>query len=106
MQSHPLASGNWLRALDLHLSDLEEIVAVGRRDDQNMQQLLTAIHGQYRPNRVIAGFQQGDAALPVIGRLARDRGMIDNRPTVYLCRQRTCLPPVTDPEQLRRLLQG
>lgn len=106
MQAHPLASGNWLCALELHLSDPEEIFVFGRHNDQNTQQLLMAIHGQYRPNRVVAGFRQGDAALPVIGKLARDRGMIDNHPTAYLCRQRACLPPVTDPEQLRRLLQG
>jgi uncharacterized protein YyaL (SSP411 family) len=105
MLAHPLASGNWLCALDLHLSDPEEVVVVGRRDDTDTEALLVAARSQYRPNRVLAGLHLGDAVLPVIEKLARGRDMIDGRPTVYLCRRRTCHPPVTDPDQLRRLLQ-
>jgi uncharacterized protein YyaL (SSP411 family) len=105
MLAHPLASGNWLCALDLHLSDPEEIVVVGHRDDPNTQPLLMAIRRQYRPNKVLAGFQPGDAVFPVTEKLASDREIMDGRPAVYLCRRRTCHPPVTDPDQLQRLLQ-
>jgi len=105
MLAHPMASGNWLCALDLHLSDPEEVVVVGRRNDTNTEALLMAIHSQYRPNKILAGLQPGEAVFPVLEKLSRDRDMIDGRPTVYLCRRRTCHPPVTDPDQLRRLLQ-
>ena len=105
MLAHPLASGNWLCALGLHLSDPEEIIVVGHRDDPNTQPLLMAIHRQYRPNKVLAGFQPGDAVFPVTEKLASDREIMDGRPAVYLCRRRTCHPPVTDPDQLQRLLQ-
>jgi uncharacterized protein YyaL (SSP411 family) len=106
MVAHPLASGNWLCSLDLHLSDPEEMVVVGRRDDPDTGALLMAIHSQYRPNKVIVGLQPGDAVFPVLDELFRDREMTDSRPTVYLCRGRVCLPPATDLGQLRRLLQG
>jgi uncharacterized protein YyaL (SSP411 family) len=106
MLAHPLASGHWLCASDLHLSDPDEIVVVGRRSDPNTEALLLAIHSQYRPNKVLAGLQPGEAVFPVLEKLSRDRQMIDSRPTVYLCRRRTCRPPVTDPDQLQRLLQN
>ena len=105
MLTHPLASGNWLCALDFYLSDHEEVVAVGRRDDPNTEALLTAIHSQYRPNKVLAGLQPGDAVTPLAAMLTKDHKPLQGRPTVYVCRRRTCHPPVTDPDQLRRLLQ-
>ena len=105
MLAHPLASGHWLCALDLHLSDPEEIVVVGRRNDPDTEALLTAIHSQYRPNKILTGLQPGEAVFPVLEKLSRGRGMVDSRPTVYLCRRRTCRPPVTDPDELQRLLQ-
>jgi uncharacterized protein YyaL (SSP411 family) len=105
MLAHPMASGNWLCALDFHLSDPEEVVVVGRRGDPNMATLLTTIHGRYLPNKIIAGFQPDDPVVPPVATLAKDRKAVQGRPTVYLCRQRTCHPPVTDPDQLRRLLR-
>jgi uncharacterized protein YyaL (SSP411 family) len=105
MLTHPLASGNWLCALDLHLSDSEEFFVVGRRDDPQTRNLLAAIRGQYRPNKVLAGLHPGDAVSPLVERLAGGREMVDGRPTAYLCRQGTCHLPVTDPDQLRRLLR-
>jgi len=106
MVAHPLASGNWLCSLDLHLSEPEEMVVVGSRDDPDTGALLTAIHGQYWPNKVIVGLQPGDPVFPLTEKLAKDRNTIGGRPTVYLCRRHTCHSPATDPDQLRRLLQN
>ena len=106
MSAHPLASGSWLCALDLHLSDPEEVVVVGRRGDPNMATLLTTIHGQYLPKKVLVGFQPDDPVIPLAAMLTKERKMVQGHPTVYLCRQRTCHPPTTDPDQLLRLLQN
>jgi len=103
--AHPLASGNWLCALDLNLSDPEEVVVIGRRGDPNTEALLTTIHSRYLPKKVLVGFQPDDPVVPPAAMLAKDRKAMQGRPTVYLCRQRTCHPPVTDPDQLRLLLR-
>jgi hypothetical protein len=105
MLAHPLASGNWLCALDLHLSDPEEIVVLGRRGDPDTAALLTAIHGRYLPKKVLVGFQPGDPVIPPAAILTKERKMVQGHPTVYICHRRTCHPPVTDPDQLQRLLQ-
>jgi uncharacterized protein YyaL (SSP411 family) len=36
--------------------------------------------------------------------LLRDRGMIDKKPTVYVCENRVCKMPATDPHDLEMLL--
>ncbi|MDM7999641.1 MAG: thioredoxin domain-containing protein [Dehalococcoidia bacterium] len=104
MLSYPLASGNWLCALDMYLSDGEEVFVVGRWGDAGMESLLSAIHSQYRPRMVVAGLRPGEARSAVTEILARGRGMMDSGATAYLCRGRSCLPPATEPEELRRLL--
>ena len=105
MSAYPLASGNWLCALDFSLSDPEEVVVVGRRDDPRTKALLTALNGRYLPNRILVGFQPGGPVSPLLDNLAKGRATVEGRPAVYICRGRTCHAPVTDPDQLRRLLQ-
>ena len=105
MLAHPQASGNWLRALDFHLSDPDELFVIGRRNDPDAAILLGVIHSQYLPRKVLVGCQPGGPATPLTEKLARGRGSLAGRPTVYLCRRRNCHPPTSDPSQLRRLLQ-
>jgi uncharacterized protein YyaL (SSP411 family) len=104
MLAHPLASGNWLCALDFHLSDPLEVVVLGRRDDPNTKALLAALNGHYLPKKVLVGFQPGGPVSPLVDNLANGRGMVEGRPTAYVCSRRTCHPPATDPERLARLL--
>jgi hypothetical protein len=106
MLAHPLASGNWLCVLDFHMSDPEEVVVVGRRGDPNTEALLTTIHSRYLPKKVLVGFQPDDLVIPPAATLEKGHKAVEGRPTVYLCRQRTCHPPATDPDQLLRLLQN
>jgi hypothetical protein len=105
MLNHPLASGNWLCALDFHLSDPEDVVVVGRHDDPNTKALLAALNGHYLPKKVLVGFQPGGPVSPLIDNLAQGRGTVEGRSAVYVCRGRACHAPVTDPDQLRRLLR-
>jgi uncharacterized protein YyaL (SSP411 family) len=55
--------------------------------------------------KILVGFQPDEPVSPLIENLAKDSNAMGGRPTVYLCRQRTCYPPVTDPVELKRLLQ-
>jgi uncharacterized protein len=105
MLAHPQASGNWLRALDFHLSDPDELFVIGRRYDPDAAELLGVIQSQYLPRKILVGCQPGGPVIPLTDKLAKGRVSLTGRPTVYLCRRRTCHPPTTDPRQLRRLLQ-
>ncbi|HYA60282.1 MAG TPA: hypothetical protein VED85_07980, partial [Burkholderiaceae bacterium] len=59
--------------------------------------LIEAAHRQYLPSRVLAM-----AAHTVLG---EGRESIDGLPTAYVCRERSCLPPVTSVAELLEALR-
>lgn len=105
MTSYPLASGNWLCVLDLQLSDPEEIVVVGGREDPDTSALIDAIHGPYLPNKVLVGVQPDGPVSPLTGRLTGGRASAAGRAAAYVCHRRTCHAPIVDPDELRRVLE-
>ena len=87
-------------ALDAWHRSWDEIAVIGPREDPRTQQLLAAVHGSYRPNKVLAWADRpGKAPGDRIPLLAQ-RGMVDGSPTAYVCRNYVCEKPVTEPSQL------
>jgi hypothetical protein len=93
----PLGFAQWLIALDFALSDPQEIAIVGDPQSSEAQALLDVIRRGYRPHQVAAfGAPDRLSAVPLL----RDRPMIDNRPTAYVCVRFACQRPTTDPAVL------
>lgn len=93
----PLGFGQWLSALDFALSQPKEIAIVG--DATNARKLIDVVFGEYRPNQVVAVGTSG-SSIPLL----QNRTMLDGKATAYVCRNFTCLLPVTEPEQLAKQL--
>jgi uncharacterized protein len=91
---HPQAFGHLLQALDFHLSPVKEVALVG--DD--LRPLERVVRGEFRPHLVLAGGRSDGVPL------LRDRTPVDGRPAAYVCEHFACKAPVTDPEELGRLL--
>ena len=105
MSRHPLGFGNWLCALDLHLSTPGEIVIVGSREGAAKAGLLRTLWNTWLPNRVLAARDPADESSVCELELFRDRPMIDNKPTAYVCEGYSCMRPVTDADSLREQLR-
>jgi uncharacterized protein YyaL (SSP411 family) len=91
---HPQAFGHLLQALDFHLSPTREVALVG--DD--LRPLERVVRRAFRPHLVLAG---GAAdGVPLL----QDRPTVDGRPAAYVCEGFACQAPVTEPEELERLL--
>ena len=102
----PTGTGHWLCALDFYVSTPKEIAIVGGLHDPATQALLTVVHGRYLPNKVVAGADPSQAADGSrLTPLLQDRGMMDGRPTAYVCQNYVCQLPVTEPEALARQLE-
>ena len=97
---YPLGFGNWLCALDLHLSVPKEVVLVGSRHNPATSDLLRVIFDAWLPNKVFAALDHNDPAPMADLALFEGRGMISNKPTVYICERGTCRPPVNEPNLL------
>jgi uncharacterized protein YyaL (SSP411 family) len=91
---HPQAFGHLLQALDFHLSPVKEVALVG----EDRRPLERVVRGAFRPHLVVAG---GEAdGVPLL----QDRPPVDGRPAAYVCERFACQAPVTEPEELARLL--
>ncbi|MGN6664016.1 MAG: thioredoxin domain-containing protein [Solirubrobacterales bacterium] len=93
---HPDAFAHLLRALDFHLSPTREVALVG--DD--ISELAAVLREKPRPHLVLAAGPEGSDQPPLLA----NRTTIDGRPAAYVCESFACRLPVTDADELRRLL--
>jgi uncharacterized protein YyaL (SSP411 family) len=93
---HPESFAHLLRAIDFHLATVKEVALVG--DD--LGELAATARAGFRPHLVLAGGPEGGTDPPLL----RDRPLLDNRPTAYVCEHFTCQAPVATAEELAVLL--
>jgi uncharacterized protein len=107
MARAPAGTGHWLAVLDFYVSLPKEIAIIGPREDAATQSLLDTIFQRYLPNRVVVGANDGEATTAAIDLpLLEQRGMVDGKPTAYVCQHYVCQLPVTEPEALEKQLEG
>jgi uncharacterized protein YyaL (SSP411 family) len=99
---NPFAYASYLEALELHAEGPTEVVIVGRRGAPDTERLWAQVASAYLPHRVLVGAEPGE---PEPLAPARERPAVDGRATAYVCRNFSCSAPVTDPAELRSLLQ-
>jgi uncharacterized protein len=91
---HPQAFGHLLQALDFHLCPTREVALVG----VDTSALERVVRDSFRPHLVLAGGERDGVPL------LEGREPVDGRPAAYVCERFACKAPVTEPEELRRLL--
>jgi uncharacterized protein len=102
MVRHPTAFGQWLQNLDFTVGPVKQIALVGGHAAPETEQMRQYIWRRFRPRTVLAAVEEeGTAGLPG---LLRDRGLIQGKPTVYICQGFTCNLPVNDLEGLQQQL--
>lgn len=107
MRQHPLGFSNWLCALDLYISTPKQVAIIGPRGHPKTSELLRILCSNWLPNKVVAAYDPDDPAPFLELNLFKNRQMIDNQPTVYICEHYTCQAPITDPYSLlAQLLRG
>ena len=104
---YPRAAGAGLAVAEAWLAGPAEIAVVGSPEDEQTRALHQAALHAATPGAVLAfgdGMQAADsqAGVPLLA----GRGLVDGAPAAYVCRQFTCLAPVTTPQQLRQVLAG
>uniref|UniRef100_A0A669D4Z7 Spermatosis associated 20 n=1 Tax=Oreochromis niloticus TaxID=8128 RepID=A0A669D4Z7_ORENI len=101
----PIALPEMVRALMAQHYTLKQIVICGQRDAPDTTSLLAAVNSLFLPYKVLM-LADGNTEsflcqrLPVLSSMSQLRGVA----TAYVCQDFTCSLPVTDPQELRRLL--
>ncbi|MDP6874822.1 MAG: thioredoxin domain-containing protein [Alphaproteobacteria bacterium] len=101
LTNYALAMTTFLNNVEFMLSPLQ-IVIIGQRMDQAVQDLLAVVHSLPLPNKIIQVMAPGDA-LPE-GHPVENMTQIEGQATAYVCRGQTCSLPQTDPASLRTAL--
>jgi uncharacterized protein len=98
---HPTAFGHLLQAIDLHLAPRREVALAG--DPEGVAALAAVVREARRPHLVLAGGPgDGRTAVP----LMEQRTPVDGRAAAYVCERFACRRPVTEPGELRALLDA
>jgi uncharacterized protein len=104
LSEQPSGFAHMLSGLSFFFSP-EEIGVIGNKNDSSTQSMMKEIHLAYLPNKILSF---GDPQEHVKGKglpFLRGKGKIDG-PAVFVCKGFTCLPPVKDAEELKRILSG
>ena len=107
MAQHPLAFPHLLCAADLFLGTPVEITIAGRRGRADTENLLSAVHSEYLPNRILTlADPDGTATVESadLPHLWAGKSMIEEAATAYVCEDFSCRKPVTDGAALAGLL--
>ena len=99
LRRSPLAFGHLLQALDFHLAPTKEVALVGG----DTRALERVVRERFRPHLVLAG---GDGANADGVPLLEGRLPLDGRAAAYVCERFTCKRPVSEPDELRELLDA
>jgi len=105
MGQQPFGFAHMLGALDYYLEKPKEIVLVGQKKDPTTQAFLNKIHSFYLPNKTLQLVEPGES-LGKTSPLLEGKTQLNGKPTVYVCHNFTCSPPVTEREELEALLEG
>jgi uncharacterized protein YyaL (SSP411 family) len=97
---YPRAAGAGLAVAEAWLAGPAEIAVVGDSADERTRALHETALRAATPGAVLALGDGTEAGVPLL----TGRGLVDGAPAAYVCRQFTCLAPVTTPEQLRKAL--
>jgi uncharacterized protein YyaL (SSP411 family) len=94
----PLALSSMACAVDRAQAPSREVAISGSRDNPRTLELLATVHSLWLPNTVLAW---GGADIALL----EDRPLVGGRPAAYVCENFACQRPVTDPAELRALLE-
>lgn len=107
VRSNPTAHTHLLSALDFALGPTREVVIAGDPASANVQALLRAARGSYRPRQVLLLKSAGTAA--ALGRLAPytlPLPIPEQGGLAHVCAHGACQLPTRDPEELKAYLDG
>ncbi len=101
----PAAYSFFLCAADYAIGPTTEIVLAGDRQSERAKEMLKAIHGIYLPRKVLVSHPAGPSEIETIAPYTQNQQPADNGPLLYVCEDYKCKEPISDPENIRTILE-
>ncbi len=100
----PHAFTHYLCALDFQLGPSCEVVLAGRRGEPGLEALREALRREYLPNKVVLLRAEDEPGLERLTPFAAGCAALAGKAAAYVCRDRRCELPVTEPRRMLELL--
>lgn len=94
----------FLTALDFFIGPAYEIAIVGNPNSEETKNMLHAIRTRFVPNKVMLLKEVDQKDFENLAGFTKDMKMIDNKTTVYICRNFVCNKPITEIEEVLEIL--
>ncbi len=101
----PSAYSQTLTGLCFGFGESFEIVIVGWKEDKTTKEIIEYFRNKYFPNKIILLKEPDDQDLKNISPFTEFQTQIDNKTTVYICRDYVCEKPVTSLEEVKKILE-
>jgi hypothetical protein len=101
---YPAGYAQLLSALDYALGPKTEVILVPAADGSPPQALLAELQRHFLPRTQAIVYRAGDTRLESLAPIVQGKGPVEGIAAAWVCRDQTCLPPVTTPEELATLL--
>ena len=99
MAEHPAGFTRLLGVLDSVVSGSKEAAIIGPLQDASMKELHSVLYRTYLPNHTFVHASSLETAPRWIP-LLEQRGMLNGKPTAYVCENMACKSPTNDPIEL------
>ena len=100
---YPRAFAKTLAVVDFLTQGPIELAFVGQETHEQLPALRRAVADHYLPNRIIAMMMTDTpSSLPLLA----GKQLVQGSPALYICRNFSCLTPMTDPSEVGTALQG
>ncbi len=106
ISTYPSGYTQFLCALDFATGATKEIVVAGEPDADDTKQILNEIRRRFLPGKVLILHRKDDRAIEEIIGFVKEQRAIQGKATVYLCENYACKSPVSDMNQIVKLLDG
>ena len=101
---HPFSHTQSLVGVDFNLGPSFEIVIAGKRGADDSRAMLKALNGIYVPNSVLLFREDGDDEIVRLAPFTEYQQSTGGKATAYVCQNRACNLPTTDPAKMVKLL--
>jgi hypothetical protein len=100
----PSQNTMFLTALDFFIGPAYEIVVVGDPHSKETRNMLQAIRTSFVPNKVVLFKGESDTSLENLAGFTKDMKAINNKVTVYICKNFVCSKPLTNVKEVLKIL--
>jgi uncharacterized protein len=104
MLRYPAGFAQWLCAADFAVGPTREVAIIGDTQRTETKELLNTLWKTFRPRQVTAISNYPPE--PDAPALLKDRPLLNDLPTAYVCQGFVCLQPVNSPSEMESQLAG